>query len=235
MTGDLHALVTMITTWVLPVLLAVTLHEAGHAYAAWRLGDDTAYQQGRVTLNPLRHVDPFGTVLLPALLLLTGASFLIGWAKPVPVRVSRLRNPRRDDMIVSAAGPGANLLLAFLAALLLHLSTALPGDAGRWLTANLQNALFLNVLLMVFNLLPIPPLDGGHILMNLLPRRWSEAFAKLGAYGLMLPLLLLFGLSLISRATQGAIDPFGFLIYGPVEFIIRVLSLLTFHGDPLSV
>lgn len=234
MNGDLHALVTVVTTWALPVLLAVTLHEAGHAYAAWRLGDDTAYQQGRVTLNPLRHLDPFGTLLLPAMLLLSGAAFLVGWAKPVPVRVSRLRNPRRDDMIVSAAGPAANLFLALLAGLGLHLAAAMPGDAGLWLTANFENALFLNVFLMVFNLLPLPPLDGGHILMNLLPPHWAESYAKLGAYGLMLPLLLLFVASLVSRATGGAIDLFGWLIDAPVAFIIQAVGLVTFHwGSPV--
>jgi Zn-dependent protease len=230
MDQDINAIVSIVTTWALPILLAVTLHEAGHAYAAWRLGDDTAYQQGRVTLNPLVHVDPFGTVLLPAMLILTGASFLVGWAKPVPVRVGRLRNPRRDDILVSAAGPAANLFLAFLAGMLLHLASGLPGDIGLWLTENLQNAIYLNVFLMVFNLLPFPPLDGGRIILNLLPLRLSQSYAKLGAYGLMLPLALLFVSSLVSRVTQGAIDPFGLLVHAPVNFIIRIVSLLTFNG-----
>src|SRR5262249_62042458 len=115
-----------VSVWILPVLLAVTLHEAAHGFVAWRLGDDTAYRLGRVSANPFRHIDPFGTVILPGMLLLSGSSFLFGYAKPVPVRVSNLRHQRRDSILVSAAGPGANLLIALVSALLLHLVVMLP-------------------------------------------------------------------------------------------------------------
>src|SRR5690606_28296145 len=130
------------SVWVLPVLLAVTFHEAAHGYVAWRLGDSTAKTLGRVTFNPLRHVDPVGTILLPGLLLLLRAPFLFGYAKPVPVNFSRLGNPRRDMVFVAAAGPGANIILAFLAALMLHLVPFLPETVAYWTSENLQNAIW---------------------------------------------------------------------------------------------
>ena len=148
------------STWVIPVLLAITLHEAAHGYVAHAFGDDTAWQLGRVSLNPLRHVDPFGTVLLPALLLLSHAPFLFGYAKPVPVRFDRLRNPRRDMVWVAAAGPGMNLALAIVAALLIHAVGYLPLATGQWVLWNLVNAININVILAVFNMIPLPPLSS---------------------------------------------------------------------------
>ncbi|MCG8694821.1 MAG: site-2 protease family protein, partial [Minwuiales bacterium] len=149
--------------WVLPVLIAITFHEAAHGYVAWKLGDDTAKRQGRVTFNPLAHVDPFGTVLLPGLLIATGAPFLFGYAKPVPVNFGQLRQPRRDMVWVALAGPGVNVLLAVASAFLLHLVAALPTGADLWAARMLSNSVALNLLLAVFNMLPLPPLDGGRV------------------------------------------------------------------------
>ena len=172
------------STWVIPALLAITLHEAAHGYVAKLRGDDTAWQLGRVSFNPLKHVDPFGTILLPALLLLTHAPFLFGYAKPVPVRFDRLRNPRRDMVWVAAAGPAMNLALAILAALLVHIVAMLSPELGRWFLANLANAIELNVILALFNLIPIPPLDGGRIAVGLLPNVLAAPLARLGRYGM---------------------------------------------------
>jgi Zn-dependent protease len=166
------------STWALPVLLAITLHEAAHGFVAHRLGDDTAYRLGRVTLNPLKHIDPFGTILLPAILLLLRAPFLFGYAKPVPVNFLALNHPRRDMVLVAAAGPATNVMLATVAALSFHLVSYVPSGAAPWVAQNLRNALVINVVLAVFNMLPLPPLDGGRIVVGLLPNFLAEPFAR---------------------------------------------------------
>src|SRR5215475_12986373 len=157
------------STWVLPALIAITFHEAAHAFVARMLGDETASRLGRVSLNPLKHIDPVGTVLLPALLLAARSPFLFGYAKPVPVNFRALRNPRIGMVLVAAAGPAMNIALAIVAALGFHLVGYLPAPANQWASLNLKNALIINAVLAVFNLFPLPPLDGGRIAVGLLP------------------------------------------------------------------
>jgi Zn-dependent protease len=157
------------STWVLPVLLAITLHEASHGFVAHWCGDDTAWRLGRVSLNPLKHIDLFGTILLPALLLFLRSPFLFGYAKPVPVQFAALRHPRRDMVLVAGAGPATNILLATAAGLLVHAVGVLPTGAHDWTLQNLENAIVINVILAVFNMIPLPPLDGGRVAVGVLP------------------------------------------------------------------
>ena len=189
-----YALVQKIILYAVPLLLAITLHEASHGYAARHFGDRTAEMLGRLSLNPLRHVDPIGTVLVPLIMLIT-SPFLFGWAKPVPVAFRNLRNPRRDMALVAAAGPASNLAMALGWALLIKLTAlAGPGSAGPGLTAVRDMAaigVFFNCLLAVFNMLPVPPLDGGRVLSGLLPPRWSDQLDRVEPYGLFIILGLL--------------------------------------------
>ena len=177
----------------LPVIFAITVHEAAHGYVARHFGDLTAWQLGRVTLNPLRHIDPLGTVLVPLLLWWsTGGAFLFGWAKPVPVNFGRLHNPKRDMLWVAAAGPFVNLLMALAWALLLKLSIGSESVAGALLEAMARGGITVNAVLMLLNLLPIPPLDGGRIAVSLLPHHLAWKFAQIERYGFIILLALLF-------------------------------------------
>ena len=190
MLDTLPALMYAASVWVLPVVTAITLHEAAHAWAAWMLGDDTAQRAGRLSFNPARHIDPFGTIVLPALQLAAQlflrVPFLFGYAKPVPVDFSRLRRPRRDMIWVAAAGPGSNLAMAWLAAVLMYTTIVMPETVRPWVFENLKNALLLNLVLAVFNLLPIPPLDGSRMVLGLLPRGLAMRYARLERYGMAL-------------------------------------------------
>jgi len=220
-----------LTVWALPVLLAITLHEAAHGFAAAAMGDDTARRLGRVSLNPLRHIDPFGTVILPALLLAMGG-ILFGWAKPVPVDFRRLRPLRLGLIVVAAAGPAVNLLLAALAVLGFWLVPLVPEPAQLWLFENLRNALFINLLLAVFNMLPIPPLDGGRVLTGLLPPPLAWQLARLERVGMLVVLLGLFVLPLLARQAGVAFDPLGWLVDGPVNALAGILLQGLAPGGP---
>jgi len=221
---DLDNIVYQISVWLLPALTAITLHEAAHGYAARAFGDDTAERMGRVSLNPLRHIDPFGTILMPALLLLAKAPFLFGYAKPVPVHPGRLNNPRRDMVWVAAAGPAMNLALALAAAILYHLVDLMPGWAGPWLAENLANAILLNVILAVFNMLPLPPLDGGRVAVELLPRPLAWRLAQLERYGIFILLALIFVIPWLSRELGSPINPVAWVLEEPVRWLVGMIA-----------
>ncbi|MEX1108730.1 MAG: site-2 protease family protein [Dongiaceae bacterium] len=229
MDGDFWTMAGTIAAWGLALIIAVPMHEAAHGFVAWRLGDDTAYRAGRVTANPLRHVDPFGTLLLPGLILLaTGMRFTFGYAKPVPVNFARLNRPRRDMVLVAAAGPGINLVLALAAALLLHLIHLLPGAASFWALQFLTVSLYLNVLLAVFNLIPVPPLDGGRIAVGLLPAPLAYPLARLERYGIFVVIGGLFLLPLLLSQVGIHFNPAHWLIERPVAAVIDLV--LTIAG-----
>lgn len=227
--------VQVIAIYAIPVVLAITLHEASHGYVAMRFGDTTAYAAGRVSLNPIRHIDPIGTIALPLVLLaigklLGGGGILFGWAKPVPVNFSNLRDPKRDMLWVAAAGPLSNLAMALIWAVGMKagisaqgypyaLPLALMGAAG----------VFINVIIMVLNLLPLPPLDGGRILVSLLPHRAARAVSRLEPYGFVILIVLLFtgmlGL-VLWPVINGAMSLIAAVFSVPVIDLFRLAQLL---------
>jgi Zn-dependent protease len=187
----MDSIIQNIAIYALPVVFAITLHEAAHGYVAKHFGDMTAYAQGRVSLNPARHIDPLGTIFLPLLTLWLGG-ILFGWAKPVPVNFSALRRPKQDMLWVALAGPGANLFMALLWALVIKLGLVLPGtDLARPMVLMGEAGIKINAVLMVLNLLPLPPLDGGRIAVSLLPHGMANSFSRIEPYGFMILLLLL--------------------------------------------
>jgi Zn-dependent protease len=186
-------LVQTLAVWALPVLLAITLHEVAHGWAARALGDTTAAMMGRLSLNPVKHIDPVGTVVVPLLFILLPGNFLFGWAKPVPVSVRNLAHPRRDMALVAAAGPAANFAMALAWGMLFKLALAAGAEEGVWLgvAAMAKAGIFINLILIALNLLPLPPLDGGRVLAGLVPRAWAVQLDRLEPYGLLIIVALL--------------------------------------------
>jgi Zn-dependent protease len=198
-------------------IIAITFHEAAHGFVAWKLGDPTAHQQGRVSFNPIRHIDPFGTVVLP-LILYVASGWILGWAKPVPVNPSRLRSPRRDMVLVAAAGPGINLALAFVSAAILVLVGGLNAEP-EFLRRLLTFSIYFNVLIGVFNLIPIPPLDGGRIAVGLLPGSLAYPLQRLEPYGMWIVIGVLLIVPLVTFQLGSEINPFRELIWPVVQAI----------------
>jgi Zn-dependent protease len=216
-----------VSVWVLPVLIAITFHEAAHGFVAHRLGDNTAWQLGRVSFNPLKHIDPFGTLLLPAILLLSHAPFLFGYAKPVPVNFRALRHPRLDMVWVALAGPATNIALALVAAAALHLLPFAPESAAQWLFDNLKNALLINVVLAVFNMLPIPPLDGGRVAVGLLPNVLAIPLSRLEPYGMLILIGFLILLPMVGTQLGLNLDVISTILRTVTGYVIRLLLLVT--------
>lgn len=211
----------LVSVLLIPVLFAIIVHEVSHGWVAKLLGDPTAQRLGRLTLNPLKHIDPFGTILVPGLLVLLRTGFVFGWAKPVPVTWENLRHPKRDMAIVAAAGPASNLIMAVGWALIARLGENLPADY-RWIAEPLVymglGGILANVLLMAFNLLPLPPLDGGRVAVGLLPGRLSWQLSRLEPYGFF----ILIGLMMT--------NVLGYLIWPVAEFTVRLVLLITGLG-----
>jgi Zn-dependent protease len=216
-----------VSVWVLPLVIAITFHEAAHGFVAHHFGDNTAWERGRVSFNPFKHIDPFGTVVLPAILLLSHSPFLFGYAKPVPVNFRALRNPRIDMVWVALAGPATNIVLALLAALAFHVVGYVPANSAQWIFDNLKNALVINVVLAIFNMLPIPPLDGGRVAVGLLPRPLAIPLARLEPYGMLILIGILILLPLAGSQFGLNLDVISAILRASTDFIIRFILLIT--------
>ncbi|WJR75473.1 site-2 protease family protein [Bradyrhizobium sp. NP1] len=216
-----------ISVWVLPLVIAITFHEAAHGFAAHRLGDDTAWQMGRVSFNPLRHIDPFGTLILPAMLLFAHSPFLFGYAKPVPVNFRKLNNPKLDMVWVALAGPATNILLALAAALAFHALPLVPATSAQWVADNLKNALLINIVLAVFNMMPIPPLDGGRVAVGLLPGFLARPLARLEPFGMLILIGILILLPLAGSQFGLNLDVISTILRTVTGYVLGLILLLS--------
>jgi Zn-dependent protease len=216
-----------LSVWILPLVIAITFHEAAHGFVAHALGDNTASELGRVSINPLRHIDPFGTLMLPAILLLSHSPFLFGYAKPVPVNFRKLRDPRFGMVLVALAGPVTNILLALAAALSFHLVDLIPANASQWVVDNLKNMILINVVLAVFNMMPIPPLDGGRVAVGLLPRALAVPLSRLEPFGMLILIGILILLPLAGSQFGLNLDIISAVLRAVTGFMIRLILTLT--------
>jgi Zn-dependent protease len=214
---------TQLVLFAIPVIFAVTFHEAAHGFAALYFGDDTAKRAGRLTLNPIRHIDLFGTVILPLLLIVTNAGFIFGYAKPVPVNFAALKNPRWDMIWVAAAGPAMNIALAVASGLLLHGAELLEPESAALVGNVLLLSIQLNFMLAIFNMLPLPPLDGSKVLAAFLPSGLMRSYLNFGRYGMTILLLLLIVVPLLSAQSGIDFDIFGWLVQRPADAATRML------------
>ena len=218
------------SVWVLPLVIAITFHEAAHGYVAHRLGDNTAYDLGRVSFNPIRHIDPFGTLIMPAILLMSHSPFLFGYAKPVPVNFRALNNPRIGMVLVALAGPATNIALALAAAAAFNAVDLLPDNAAQWVEDNLKNALVINVILAIFNMMPIPPLDGGRVAVGLLPRALALPLSRLEPFGMLILIGLLILLPLAGSQFGLNLDVISAILRTVTGYVIRLILIVTGNG-----
>jgi Zn-dependent protease len=216
-----------ISVWILPLVIAITFHEAAHGFVAHHFGDNTAWERGRVSFNPLKHIDPFGTLLLPAVLLFSHSPFLFGYAKPVPVNFRNLRHPRIDMVWVALAGPATNIALALIAAAAFHLLPFAPDNSAQWIADNLKNALVINVVLAVFNMLPIPPLDGGRVAVGLLPNVLAVPLSRLEPFGMLILIGFLILLPLVGAQLGLNLDVISAILRTVTGYVIQLLLLVT--------
>ena len=216
------------SAFILPFMFTIIMHEIAHGYVAMKLGDRTAYLMGRLTLNPIAHIDPFGSIIFPFILIMAHSPFLFGWAKPVPVNFAALNNPKKDMGVVALAGPVTNMIIALFFAILLKLSIKfLPfTQVTAWIFLNFQNGVMISLVLAAFNLFPVLPLDGGRILMSLLPNKWSFKYAQTEKYGFLILITLLIFLPTLGNLLKLNLDVIHLYIKWMMDGMLRMLSFI---------